>query len=226
MGSDQVFIFYLDRSGSMEGKKMKMAKDALKLFIQSLPRGAMFEVVSFGSTFEVSSRKNFRIGYANSDENVQKILSEIDLEYKADLGGTDILKPMQYGMNTNYPREKRMFLLTDGEVNNPDKVIQLAKENADSVKIHSFGIGSDCSRKLVSEVAKAGRGTASFVDETSNDLRGKVITALKIASEPSYKDCSFNIKDMIPILDSPSKGMVGEAFRNYPVNYFMIIKKS
>ena len=119
-----------------------------------------------------------------------------------------------------------MFLLTDGEVDNPDKVIQLARENSESVKIHSFGIGSDCSRKLVSEVAKAGRGTASFVDETSNDLRGKVITALKIASEPSYQDCKFNIKELVPILDYPSQGIVGEAFRNYPVNYFMIIKKS
>jgi hypothetical protein len=31
--SDQIFIFLLDRSGSMGVEKMKMAKDALKLFI-------------------------------------------------------------------------------------------------------------------------------------------------------------------------------------------------
>jgi hypothetical protein len=46
-----------------------------------------------------------------------------------------------------------MFLLTDGEVEDPNEVIYLAKENAESVKIHSFGIGRDCSKTLVSEVA-------------------------------------------------------------------------
>ena len=50
-----IYIFLLDRSGSMSGKKMQMAKDALKLFIQSIPKGAKFEVVSFGTNFEFSS---------------------------------------------------------------------------------------------------------------------------------------------------------------------------
>jgi len=78
----------------------------------------------------------------------------------------------------------------------------------------------------VNEVAKAGRGTASFVDESSDDLKGKVITALKKASQPSYYDCKFKIKDHVPIMDSPSNGIVGEAFRNYPLNYFMILSKT
>jgi hypothetical protein len=117
-------------------------------------------------------------------------------------------------------------LLTDGEVDNPDSVIELARKSADTVKIHSFGVGRDCSKKLVNEVAKAGRGTASFVDESSDDLKGKVITALKKASQPSYYDCKFKIKDQEPLMDSPPKGMVGEAFRNYPLNYFMILSKT
>jgi len=49
------------------------------------------------------------------------------------------------------------------------------------VKIHSFGVGNSCSRYLINEVAKAGRGTASFVNSKSGDLKGKVITALKKA---------------------------------------------
>jgi hypothetical protein len=53
----------------MEGKKMKMAKDALKLFIQSLPKGAMFEIIGFGSNFVISSKNS--LGYVNNDENVQ-----------------------------------------------------------------------------------------------------------------------------------------------------------
>lgn len=88
-------------------------------------------------------------------------------------------------------RNKKIFLLTDGAVTNPDSVIQLARASADNARIHSFGVGYGCSKFLVKEVAKAGRGSYSFVDEKSENLKGKVISALRKATEPSLKNCSF-----------------------------------
>jgi hypothetical protein len=70
-------------------------------------------------------------------------------------------------------------------------VIQLCKTGADETRVHSFGVGSGCSKYLVKEVAKAGRGSYSFVDEKSDNLKGKVITALTRAVEPSLKNCRF-----------------------------------
>ena len=40
-------------------------------------------------------------------------------------------------------------------------------------------------------MAKSGRGTYSFVDQQSDDLKGKVITALKRAVELALKNCRF-----------------------------------
>ena len=49
-GSDFHFIFIVDRSGSMGGcGRMESAKDALKIFIRSLPTGCTFSVCSFGT---------------------------------------------------------------------------------------------------------------------------------------------------------------------------------
>jgi hypothetical protein len=57
-------------------------------------------------------------------------------------------------------------------------------------------------------------------------LKGKVINALKKAYEPSYYGCKFDINsDSKLILQTPANGEIGEAFRNYPVNYFMILKQ-
>jgi Mg-chelatase subunit ChlD len=48
-GEDFCFIFIVDRSYSMKGERMEITKDALKLFIQSLPVGSQFAILSFGS---------------------------------------------------------------------------------------------------------------------------------------------------------------------------------
>ena len=51
-GSDFHFIFIVDRSGSMwMNNRMKLAIDALSIFIRSLPVDCKFSVIGFGSYF-------------------------------------------------------------------------------------------------------------------------------------------------------------------------------
>lgn len=95
---------------------MKCAKYALQLFIKSLPQNSKFEIISFGSKFEALSRELY--GFEYTDKNVEDALDAI-YGFDADLGGTDILKPLEYVFKqTKYHKETRIFLLTDGEVNN------------------------------------------------------------------------------------------------------------
>ena len=67
-------------------------------------------------------------------------------------------------------RNKRIFLLTDGEVNNAPQIIEYAKNNNKITKIHTFGIGDGCDKDLVSNTAKAGRGSFNFATESTKDL--------------------------------------------------------
>ena len=46
------FVFVLDRSGSMDGKRIEKAKEALQLFLKSMPEGSFFNIISFGGGFE------------------------------------------------------------------------------------------------------------------------------------------------------------------------------
>ena len=54
-GDDFHFIFLVDRSGSMGfnmGKRMQIARDALILFMRSLPKNCTYSIISFGSSYE------------------------------------------------------------------------------------------------------------------------------------------------------------------------------
>ena len=95
-GSDFHFIFVVDRSGSMGGRgRMESAKDALKIFMRSLPTDCMFSICSFGSRFTwmtCSSGGGSRdIPYNESTQD--EALAQIE-RFSADHGGTDIRTPL------------------------------------------------------------------------------------------------------------------------------------
>ena len=48
-GEEMHYIFLVDRSGSMSGSRMTKARDALLIFIRSLPADCRFSICSFGS---------------------------------------------------------------------------------------------------------------------------------------------------------------------------------
>ena len=46
------FNFLIDRSYSMSGLRIKQAREALVLFLRSLPLSCRFSIISFGTTAE------------------------------------------------------------------------------------------------------------------------------------------------------------------------------
>ena len=76
----------------------------------------------------------------------------------ANLGGTDILKPLTEVLRQppkeGYPRQ--LFILTDGEVNNTQECIQFVRKHADTTRVFTFGVGNEASQDLVKGLAKSG----------------------------------------------------------------------
>ena len=76
----QIFTFIIDRSGSMGGSsRMQLAKDALILFLKSLPQGSFFQVVSFGSKFDFLqvNGKSRKIEY--NEDNMTRAIQLISI---------------------------------------------------------------------------------------------------------------------------------------------------
>jgi hypothetical protein len=84
------YIFVLDRSGSMSGKPIEKAKEALILFLKSLPIDTYFQIVSFGDGYQ----DMFSRSQKNSNESVAEALVKI-APISADMGGTEIYAPLE-----------------------------------------------------------------------------------------------------------------------------------
>jgi von Willebrand factor A domain-containing protein 5 len=91
---DFVYVFVVDRSGSMSGRRIEITKEAVTLFIQSLPFGSAFDIISFGSgCTSMADPNNILISPAQyflyNEKNVEIALAEIS-KFKADMGSTNL----------------------------------------------------------------------------------------------------------------------------------------
>ena len=169
------YIFVLDRSGSMQGNRIEMAKQAAKLFINSLPTGSLFNIVSFGGHFEFMYRESQQ----NTSYFVKNAINKVSC-FTANMGGTNIHGPLKQIFSSvpvkGLPRT--IFLLTDGQVKFPGIVIDIISKNSGNCRVHGFGIGEDVDVSLIKKSAKAGKGSASFITNTE-DIGKNVIGALQ-----------------------------------------------
>ena len=118
-------------------------------------------------------------------KNVKVAIDQLE-KFDADFGGTNILRPIEHAISMQWPNQKRIFMLTDGMVDNKLQVIERSK-GTHNLRIHTFGIGDGCDKQLVENVAANGRGSCSLITDDKSHLVGaRIIKALEKAFEPSY----------------------------------------
>ena len=137
-----LFIFLIDQSGSMSGKSIELVKESLVLFMQSLPDKSYFQLIGFGSDYKKYNEEPV----IYNKENVEKIINIIN-GLSADLGGTNISGPLKSIYDDEcYSKinlSRNIFLLTDGQVFDREKCINLITANSGKFRIHSLGIGNN-----------------------------------------------------------------------------------
>ena len=207
------YIFLLDRSGSMDNERIKIAIHAALLFLKSLPLTSKFNIISFG-TGVVKMFSNSKIA---STENIDSALSLLK-PMKADMGGTNILNALTIAFENHadnkYPRN--IFLLTDGGDDHSKESLQLIKENKSTCRIHGFGIqSSESEAKFLSDVSKLGKGRAFFINKIE-ELGRSVIKALSKCVMPCMNQWEINWTGRaVPTSTNIGSVYYGEVFTQY-----------
>ncbi|KAF5586806.1 uncharacterized protein FSUBG_12017 [Fusarium subglutinans] len=185
-------VFICDRSGSMGGQ-IPGLKTALQIFLKSLPVGVKFNICSFGSHFSFLWDRS----QSYSQETLDKAVQHVET-FDSDYGGTEMYQPFEATFQKRYKdMNLEVFLLTDGEIWDQDRLFQLInKEVADSkgaARVFSLGIGAGASTSLIEGIARAGNGFAQTVADDEK-MDKKVVRMLRGALFPHISDYSLEIK--------------------------------
>ena len=190
------FIFLIDRSGSMYGNRINMAKQSLIYFLKSLQEnGSKFNIISFGSEFYSIFDNNRLV----NDKNINEALKLV-MEFDADMGGTEIKRALEYIKTRLIEKNllNRIFVMTDGAVWDVQECLDIAKKISQNsnfdCKIYSLGIGNGCSESLVRGIAKEGDGDCELV-KNEEDISDKIIYLLETSMSYSLENLYFNLKN-------------------------------
>ncbi|ODM88037.1 von Willebrand factor A domain-containing protein 5A [Orchesella cincta] len=173
------FIFMLDISGSMYDEPIQLAKEALLLFLQSMPADCYFNVITFQSYFKCF--------FPNSVKYSQETLEYAKQRVNALKAGglTELYKPLSHVYSQ--PRISgyltQIFTITDGRVDDRDTVLELVKANVQHSRSFSLGIGDEVDRELVIGIAENAGGTYEFVTY-GEKIESKILNQLKVSLQP------------------------------------------
>ncbi|RMZ73763.1 von willebrand domain-containing [Pyrenophora seminiperda CCB06] len=186
-------VFVCDRSGSMQETRIALARQALQVFLKSLPVGVKFNICSFGNYHSFLWPKSVTYSQQTLDTAINHVSN-----FAADYGGTEILQPLRATIENRYKdMALDIMLLTDGEIWHQQELFsylnQSVLESKDPIRVFTLGVGNGVSHSLIEGIAKAGNGFSQAVGE-GEKMDTKVVRMLKGALSPHITDYTLEVK--------------------------------
>ena len=159
-------ILVLDTSGSMEGKKLTQAKDALRFVLDHLNDSDRFNIVTFNTAV---TRYADALRPAAERAAARRFVDDIRAA-----GGTNIdgaLREALQGVGTDRPAV--VIFLTDGLPTAGTTDVGIITQNVQrlapkSVRLFSFGVGYDVNTILLDTLSVQNRGATAYVKPEEN----------------------------------------------------------
>ncbi len=197
-------VLVIDKSGSMGGIKMEMAKDAAKAAVELLGAKDRVGVVAFDAEL-------FWVSEMQPASNKGQILDRISTIEAG--GGTIMGPPMEAAyeaLQQTQAKYKHIIVLTDG-VSEPADFPGIAQRMAESkMTCSTVAVGDECDFQLLEEIARIGNGRYYHAEDPSNIpqiFARETVTASKSA---------INEQPFTPIVTRPSQAIANINFEDAP----------
>lgn len=154
-------VIALDRSGSMSGESMVLARRAAASIVESLTPADQFGIVAFDDIMELLDTELLPADMKNK-ERARDFLSSIDAR-----GGTMAFPALQQAVSMLSPEwtaDKSVLFITDGDVGNDS---QMLAASAGKIRVHTVGIGVNSRSGVLQGMAKASGGLFCAIPDLS-----------------------------------------------------------
>ncbi|MCF2947459.1 marine proteobacterial sortase target protein [Paraglaciecola aquimarina] len=195
--TNRELIFVLDTSGSMEGQSIVQAKQALILAIQQLAENDSFNVIEFNNHAQNLWKTPLPANSINKNLAIE-FVSELNAN-----GGTHMKKAFNLAFNTKnqqvntnqefeYQSLRQIVFITDGSVSNEESLMSLIKHKLGDSRLFTVGIGSAPNSYFMTEAAKMGKGTFTYIGATTQ-VKDKMLTLLNKLKHPAITDLELKV---------------------------------
>lgn len=146
-------VLIIDRSGSMSGQPIEMAKEAAKASASMLTGSDQIGIIAHDS----NAIPIIPMTRASNRLRIQNAIATITAD-----GGTDIFPALQMGydwLRSTTARIKHVIVLSDGHSPNRERLWSLSEEMRTSrITLSVVGLGNDVDRTLLETMARNGGG--------------------------------------------------------------------
>ena len=152
-------VFVIDASGSMSGRPLAQAKEAVATALDRLGDDDTFQIIRF-------SEGASQFGPAPVHATPANIAQA--RAYLASLksgGGTLMVKGVKAALDFPHDPSRLRFVsfMTDGYIGNESDILAAIHRRLGASRIFSFGVGESVNRYLLERMAKTGRGVVAYL---------------------------------------------------------------
>ncbi len=184
-------IFVLDCSGSMNGKPIAKAKQAITRALKKLQSGDTFQIIRFSNNASQLGPNPVPATPANIRKGLRYV------ESLKGSGGTMMIEGIKAALDFAHdPQRFRLVsFMTDGYIGNETEILAAIHQRLGASRIFSFGVGSSVNRYLLDRMAKLGKGAVAYIG--LDNSAGQVVDEFyDRISHPALTDVTIDWGDM------------------------------
>ena len=185
-------VFVVDRSGSMSGKKIEQARNALRFVLNNLNEGDLFNIIAYDSEVESFQPELQRF----DSQSRESALGFVEGIYAG--GSTNIDGALQTAFTQlkDDSRPNYIVFLTDGlptaGERNPAKIADNARQrNEVRARVFSFGVGYDVNSRLLDQLSRICFGQSEYV-RPDEDIEAQVSQLYARIGAPVMTDVAIS----------------------------------